>query len=261
MKAHSHDSNDRSHDHIWMMDKLDRWWAKRVQIPYNFNGKYVMMEQWHDATNVNLIMVRAACVDIYRFGFLVSYGQVLYPHNMYVILKRRVRSVQSQVPLKCMWVSLMCPSFMSVNAYNVPRMFWEHQNEVFVVPLMCHHVVSLSDRPFVIGVIAICDWFASLTSWITMLIALRVLRWDLLRLNLKSMEYNMHIFPSSSLGDLWQMDVSKQWAVIVILLKCFKRLSVLELHRTMNDGTLRSFMNCIGFWLRIWMWIVVRCWI
>ena len=198
---------------------------------------------------------------IERFGFLVSYGQGLYPHNMYVILKRRVRSVQSQVPLKCMWVSLMCPSFMSVNAYNVPGMFWEHQNEVFVVPLMCHHVVSLSDRPFVIDVIAICDWFVSLTSWITMLIALRVLRWDLLRLNLKSMEYNMHIFPSSSLGDLWQMDVSKQWAVIVILLKCFKRLSVLELHRMMNDGTLRSFMNCIGFWLRIWMWIVVRCWI
>ena len=26
-----------------------------------------MMEQWHDPTNVNLIMVRAACVDIYHW--------------------------------------------------------------------------------------------------------------------------------------------------------------------------------------------------
>ena len=40
MRAHSHDSNDRSHDHIWIMDILDMLCTKRVQIPYNFNGKY-----------------------------------------------------------------------------------------------------------------------------------------------------------------------------------------------------------------------------
>ena len=37
--AHSHDSNDRSHDHIWIMDMFGML-TKRVQIPYNFNGKY-----------------------------------------------------------------------------------------------------------------------------------------------------------------------------------------------------------------------------
>ena len=207
--------------------------------------------------------MRIACVDIYHWNVRVFGELWTWSAPPQYVYHFEAESTLCSVPGNAaMYVSvIMCQSFMSVSAYNVPGMFWEHQNEIFVASLMCHHVVSLSDRPFVIGVIAICDWFVSLTSWITMLIALRVLRWDLLRLNLKSMECNMHIFPSSSLGDLWQMDVSKQWAVIVILLKCFKRLSVLELHRIMNDGTLRSFMNCIGFWLRIWMWIVVRCWI
>ena len=46
LRAHSHESNDGSHDHIWTMDISIRWWSERVQIPYDFNVKYGM--SYHD---------------------------------------------------------------------------------------------------------------------------------------------------------------------------------------------------------------------
>ena len=117
------------------------------------------------------------CIGIHRWHFRIfceSWTESA-TYNMYIILKRRVRSLQSQVLLQHIRMSLLCLSFIRLSAYDVPGMFWEHENvsprgvtfrQNFRVnhrkKCSFHGVILIESRNvLVIDVITICDWFAS----------------------------------------------------------------------------------------------------
>ena len=90
-----------------------------------------------------------------------------------------------------------------------------------------HKMILMESRKvLVIGVIAICDWFASVCFLSRVVCVSDIMTHDahcimcftigfiafedLLRFKIKSMEYIMYIYPSILLDDLYQMDMIKK---------------------------------------------------
>ena len=84
---------------------------------------------------------------------------------------------------------------------------------------MCHHVESLSDKLFVIGVIAICVWFVSDCFLSRVVCVVDIMCHDAYCITCFTIGFvgfesqingmHRHISPSSPFGYSYQMDMSK----------------------------------------------------